>query len=458
MHEPEKLVDFLRSEPLDAFLQLEALRDERGRISRAQKAFGPMASFALEQLHVRSKAVAKAPYLYRSGWLFTQRSLEQCTSEAVARVKSLWLRGSSFTDLTTGAGVDAFFASRAGMPLFLAEQDPLLRSMLVHNFRNDENNLNIVADGMAYVKSTPCPESAPKEGGPTLFDHAEMVDAKDSMSRHSIGSVAYLDPDRRPGGRRTYSWHDSLPNVIVLMPRLMSSFDSVWVKSSPMTDPTESMRAWDGHTTDVFAICWQGELKELLFRVQRWKSDDCRLHAVYIYEHDPCATTFAIPGQMTTNRTNEGGPPPFHLFTRSLFESTTSPIYPSVAKQGDLLFEPHAGLKRLNLSTQYAAAMGYTQMAPHIPYFLVKSEHTPRQNQVPGRLFRIRDMLQYQPKTLVRQLKSMGISRAMMASKGFFLSVAQLRSTLNIPDGADAYLIFTTLAGRKPVCIVADLL
>jgi len=46
----------------------------------------------------------------------------------------------------------------------------------------------------------------------------------------------------------------------------------------------------------------------------------------------------------------------------------------------------------------------------------------------------------------------------MLASKCFYLNVAQLRSTLKIPDGNDAYLIFTTLSGHRAVCIVADLL
>jgi hypothetical protein len=81
-----------------------------------------------------------------------------------------------------------------------------------------------------------------------------------------------------------------------------------------------------------------------------------------------------------------------------------------------------------------------------------------RTDHMPGRIFKIREVLNYQPKTLATQLKAMGVHRAMLASKCFYLNVAQLRSTLKIPDGDDAYLIFTTLSGNRAVCFVADLL
>jgi len=459
MIEPEKLVNLLRSESLRSFLQSEALLDDRGRISRAQKAFGPMASFALEQLHVQRKAVTKVPYLYRSGWLFTQRSLEQCTSEAVARLKSKWLQGDSYTDFTTGAGVDAYFASRPGIPLSLAEQDPALRIMLAYNFRGVRNLLNIENDGMTYLKTPTSSDAFTNRDAHTPPMKSRLIDPDNPIDRHAIGSVAYLDPDRRAGGRRTFSWQDSIPNIIELMPGLCASFDSVWVKSSPMTDPTASMRAWKGHTTDVFAICWQGELKEILFRVQKKATDDCRLHAVFIHEHAPFDPIDIINDRTSHPMVHQTGSPPFHLFTRGLSEVKAVHIHSSEARPGDLLFEPHAGLTRLNLSVQFAAEMGYAQLAPQVPYYVMESPlNHPQSHQIPGRIFRIRHVLNYQPKTLASQLKIMGIHRAMMGSKGFFLSVAQLRATLRIPDGADAYLIFITLSGKRPVCIVADLL
>lgn len=469
MPHSDQVIDLLCSVPLREFLQEEAALDEKGRISRAQKAFGAMASFALEQLHVQRKAVNKVPGLHRCGWLFTQRSLEQCTSEAVAQWKAAWLRGSSFKDFTTGAGVDAYFATRSGVPLFLAEQDPLLRTMIAYNFRGSGNLIDLVDDGIGFLQNTQSEEPAQKAGNqdPSLkkagthspFIKSSAIDSSHPLNRYPAGSVAYLDPDRRPGGRRTFSWQDSIPNVIELMPRLCASFDSVWVKSSPMTDPTASMRAWDGHTTDVFAICYQGELKEILFRVQQKMSDDCRIHAVYIYEHasiDPIVTL-----NERTNRPmlQETDSPPFHVFTRSLHESSVVCIDFSPVEAGDLLFEPHAGLTRLNLSRRFAADMGFAQIAPHVPYFVMHPTPShPRSDQVPGRIFRIRAVLNYQPKTLASQLKAMGINRAMMGSRGFFLSVAELRSILRIPDGADAYLIFITLSGNRPVCMVADLL
>jgi hypothetical protein len=329
--------------------------------------------------------------------------------------------------------------------------------MLAYNFRWTGNLLNIEEDGMSYLKSIS--ESASMSGVHTHLMKTKVDNSSNPIDRHAIGSVAYIDPDRRPDGRRTSSWQDSIPNILAIMPQLCRAFDSVWVKSSPMTDPTASMRAWNGHTTDVFAICWQGELKEILFRVQKERHGDCRLHAVYIHGHDPNDPIEAIKDQNTAPMVHDIVPPPFHIYSRSLSEAKAVHSNASQIGPGDMLFEPHAGLTRLNLSGHFAAEMGYTQLAPHVPYFLMDSNHSAlRTDHMPGRIFKIREVLNYQPKTLATQLKAMGVHRAMLASKCFYLNVAQLRSTLKIPDGDDAYLIFTTLSGNRAVCFVADLL
>jgi len=510
--DPRPIIEFLNRRDLHEFLGEEAPRGEQGRISRAQKAFGPWAQRALEQLNIREKAKNKVPSLHRRDWLFTQRSLEQCTSEAVARVKSAWLRSHTFTDLTAGAGVDAFFVAQQNTPTNLAERDPLLHSMIAHNFRHVPQIRSIARDGLAFIQ----PEStgqiqsrtgagvgasthnhlttvagqgaidpgldapaSPKADGLIVFlpeteqNRAKMDDWKVSgvptgwnwpepglgdtrdssvepqipPNRHPPGHAAYLDPDRRPGGRRTFSWREAQPNVPALMPSLCELFDSVWVKSSPMTDPTASIREWAAHTTDVFAISWQGELKEILFRIQKQPGDGCRFHAVHIHE-EPDSSSMAAT-------TETPAVPRHHVFTRNSTHAK-SPLPPAAVPQaGDLLFEPHGGLIRLNLSAEFAVEMGFAAIGPHTPYYIVSSGPEFHYRNLPGRLFRVRAVLPYQPRTLAPQLKAMGIQSAMIASKDFYLSVAELRTTLKIRDGADAYLIFTTLFGKRPVCMVA---
>ncbi|MCI6555277.1 MAG: SAM-dependent methyltransferase, partial [Prevotella sp.] len=166
-------------------------------------------AFALDQIRGWQVAVRKLPsWACTDGLLYPPHlSMEQCSSEHTAAYKSalaarLLSEGtrtdqeSVFVDLTGGFGVDfSFMASSLGMRSVYVERNRQLCDLATHNLPLlglPEAEV-VCADSVAYASSMP------------------------------FASVVYLDPARRDShGSRTYGIEDCTPNLLELLPLLMS--------------------------------------------------------------------------------------------------------------------------------------------------------------------------------------------------------------------------------------------
>ena len=70
--------------------------------------------------------------------------------------------------------------------------------------------------------------------------------------------------------------------------------------------------------------------------------------------------------------------------------------------------------------------------------------------EFPGRVFKINSILPFNKKTL----KKLDITKANITTRNFPESVLQLRKKLNIKDGGDLYLFFTTDLNDTKIMIV----
>lgn len=389
-------VNLLTSEKAENFMATALSLPESKRINLAVSSFGEGAKFILEQLHLRQKAAAKLPLLMQQAWLLTTKSYEQCTAEAVALFKSDLLAAPLFTDLTAGAGVDAYFMRGRADCLQLVESDAEHVALLRHNFRKELKQVT--------VWSGKAEEILPQLQG---------------------GGVVYVDPDRRPGGQRVYDFSDSSPHILQLLPALRDKFDTIWIKASPMSDVTACLLQL-GEVERVFAICWQDEVKELLFHISRTAPPEPQLEAVLLSKTGTVAHRFSAP------KNSHGAPP------------LAAPV------AGQFLLEPHAGITKLRLDKALAVELGLQAINPHAAYFLLPYWLP----DFPGRQFRIEAVLPYKPKQLQAYFKAQGIARVQMAKRDFFLEVAAIRKVLKMGDGDDARLFFTKDQRGEGICIV----
>ncbi len=380
------------------FREANAGKSASQLMNAARKAFGSDAARVLEQLHLTERAREKAPSLAARHWLFSTKSYEQSTSETIARHKAslMQLKGQAFTDLTAGAGVDAWFIGAEANRVQLVEADPLHAAYLSANFAGRSHRL--------WVGT-----------------------AEEVLPQLEAGGVAYLDPDRRPAGRRVYDFSDATPDVLALLPQLIDKFDKVWLKASPMLDVTACLKQLAPHCLAVYTLCLGDELKELLFELQpQANSAAIRLEAVQLKPDGKVLCTDGISADAV-------------------------PLAAASIQPGDYLFEPHAGIIKLRLGRHLAMQHGLLAIGAADFYLGKKAiEH------FPGRQFRIRAFLPYKPKQLMAWLKECGIQKAHVSKRDFFLETDAIRKALKLHMGEDARLFFTKNQQGEAVCVVCE--
>jgi hypothetical protein len=379
-----------------SFMQNELATPETKLINLAAKEFGTEAKYVLEQMQLQQKTVVKMPTLAAQQWLFTTKSYEQSTAEAVARFKAGLMAAELFTDLTAGAGVDAFFMSKAAKLLQLVEADAEHAALLRFNFAQH-----------AQVQ---------------VFEGK----AEEVLQQLAAGGTVYLDPDRRPGGQRVYDFSASSPDINLLLPQLLSNFRHVWIKASPMADVTACSLQL-GTPKTVYAICWQDELKELLFELEPGFAGETTYEAVLLGKTGAVADRF--------NSSSAAGVPEI-----------------TGAAPGMYLLEPHAGLTKLRLDKAHAARAGLKAFNSQAAYYLLPYWL----DGYPGRQFVVKAVLPYKPKVLQTYFQAQGIKKVHMAKRDFFLEVAAIRKVLKMPDGDDARLFFTKDASGVGICVVCE--
>lgn len=382
-----------------AFREENAGKPASQLLNAARKTFGTDAARVLEQLHLTEKASQKTPTLAARNWLFSTKSYEQCTAEAVARFKAalLQVENQPFTDLTAGAGVDAWFVGAEASRLQLVEADEQHAAYLSANFADRPHLL--------------------------WAGTAEEV-----LPQLEAGGLAYLDPDRRPAGRRVYDFSDARPDVLLLLPQLLQKFDSLWLKASPMLDVTACLNQLAPHCRAVYALCLGDELKELLFELQPSAVEDSvMLEAVRLLPDGRALRTAAA-------------------------KSDVQPVLPQIQiASGDYLFEPHAGIIKLRLGRHLAAQHGLSAIGA-ADFYVGKAVV----EDFPGRQFRIRAVLPYKPKQLVAWLRENGIHKAHVSKRDFFLETEAIRKALKLPMGEDARLFFTKNQQGEAICVVCE--
>ena len=396
----------------EEFIKLHETDDVRQLALKAHGMEGIDLPYCLDQIAGRQTARRKLP-----SWAAVDSivypphiSMEQCSSEQTAMYKksildrlhssTFNLHSSTYIDLTGGFGVDFSFMSHGFRRAVYVERQEHLCDMASHNFRClDMDNVEVV-----------CEEAE------EYLDHCEKAD------------VIYLDPARRDShGGRTFAISDCTPDVIALLPLLLTKARLVMLKLSPMLDWRKAMADLsEKYVHEVHIVSVDNECKELLILLSSKASPSSSpsLHCVNITGKN--ISSFIVPVSLMSISSS----PNSHVSTCAY------------------LYEPNASIMKAGcfdvLAERYPDIL---KIAPNSHLFVSETEIP----DFPGRCFSIKKMTTMNKKELRSALS--GIKSANIATRNFPLSVAELRKRLKLEDGGDTYIFATTLNNGNKVLI-----
>ena len=345
--------------------------------------------FLADQLAIYSKAASKLPTFCKCYCLYTPQSYEQSSSEIVALFKANIYDGEVLLDLSGGLGVDDWAFSAAFKKVISIDNDAELNKLVRANFERLGliNISRLDADAYQFVVNT-----------------AEKFD------------VIYLDADRRPEAKRTFALVDTEPNILKLKEKLFELTATILIKVSPMLDIHALIKELE-QVTEIWVISVKNEVKEILLKL---------------------SNTREIPIIHAFNLELNTDPQSFSEKYNSINVDIT------YANDGLWFYEPSLSLIKANLATRYFKNNNIAQVAQNSIYGVADMEIS----TFFGRKFKLYDSFEFSKSKLKTYLNNNCITKANIAKRNFPMEVDEIRKAMDLKDGGDHYLFFTTDANN----------
>jgi hypothetical protein len=338
-----------------------------------------------QQLEGVKKAESKLPTWFSAKGIYypTGVQMEQTSSEITAAYKAGLVTGKWLADLTGGFGVDTFFFSQRIPNVVSCEQEGELHEIAKHNAQ---------VLGHSQVD----------------FRHQDGIDFLQTSGR--VFDWIYLDPGRRDdGAKKVFLLSDCQPDILQHLDLLLEKSEHLLIKTSPMLDLSAGIGQLK-KVEEIHVVAVRNEVKELLWILgKETGKEDIRIK--------------------TINLTPAGDETFEFLRTE---EPDAECRFSLPAK---FLYEPNSAILKAGAFKLLCPAFGVDKIQEHS--HLYTSEVL---MDFPGRTFRIKKVYPYNRKTL-RPFKG---KKANVTTRNFPETVAQIRKKLDLKDGGDIYLFFTT--------------
>ena len=347
----------------------------------------------VEQIESKLKAKHKLPTWFATKNIIypNKLNLSQTSSELAALYKSSLVQGKTLIDITAGLGIDSFAFSKNINKVIHVEKSEKLSAIAQHNFiQLGATNIECIStDGISFLKNNP-----------QSFDWI------------------YLDPSRRDkNNKKVYYLSDCEPDVSEHLDFLFTKSNNILIKTGPLLDLNNGLKQLR-NVKEIHIIAIGNEVKEVLWLLDK------------NYSEEPQIKTINFKNEIEQIFQ-------FHLNQeRSVISTYSRPLA--------FLYEPNAAIlksgafeyigKHYNLNKIHSNSHLYT--SGELISF-------------PGRVFKILNILDYSKKSL----KKINTSKANITTRNFPDSVEKIRKKLQLKDGGNSYLFFTTDKDQKLIVI-----
>ena len=347
--------------------------------------FGALASL------IKLRRAAKNKFTKSEEMFFTTLSLEQATSERIAkyiakRFKSNW----TVTDLTCSLG---------GNAIFLAEQVK-----------------KVIAVDLSEEKINCAKENALAYG---VDKKIEFI-VGDAFLNINNSEAFFLDPARdREGDTKTRSFLNSSPSLLDILPQLFAVTRNVAVKISPAFDYEELKTLPEEPEIEIIsennnckvAMLWFGDFKTCKLRATGFKKE-----AFFSFINNEVVADFSL-----------------------------------VKKY---LYEPNKAISKAHLIDEVASEFSLAKRDYNLS-FLTSDKLVSESDTNIFRKFEVLHYDKFSLKQFKLFLKNRKIDRAEIIVKNFKMTADDLRKRLKIKEGGESVIILATLQNQEKVFILA---
>lgn len=349
----------------------------------------------IEQIEAKKRCKKKLVTWFNCEQIYypNKLNIEQTSSEITANYKSNLISGDSIIDLTGGFGIDCYYFSKRFKSVTHCEINETLSNIVNHNYKQLEvQNINTSnVDGINYLKHSN-----------KKFDWI------------------YIDPSRRHDSKgKVFFLNDCLPNIPEYIELLFSHSNNILIKTSPLLDISVGISELR-HVKTIHVVAVNNEVKELLWVLENKLEGDVSIKTVNIKNDTKDFFEFYLKDEKNYESI-------YSLPLTYLYEPNSA-----ILKAGGF----HSISNQLNISKLHKHSHLYTSQD------LL---------DFPGRSFKIEKVILYNKK----ELKKLGLQKANITTRNFPETVQQIRKKLNIKDGGDLFLFFTTDMNDTKIVIIS---
>lgn len=345
------------------------------------------------QIQAKKKSENKLPTWFAADDIYypSKISIEQTSSEITAKYKASLVSGDKIIDITGGFGIDSYYFSKQFKEVIHCEINTELSKIVQYNFKQLEiENIDCFAGN----------------GLDILKDKSQTFDC------------IYIDPSRRDEAQgKVFLLKDCEPNIPPKIDFLFTKSDVILIKNSPILDITSTINELK-FVKEIHVVATNNDVKELLFLLEKNHEDSIEIKTI----------NFLKKGNQQFN----------FIYNQQKQATYSKPL--------TYLYEPNSAILKSGGFQEIASVLKVDKIHQHS--HLYTSE---KLIDFPGRAFKIEHVLNYDKKKLKRLLPE---NKANITTRNFPKSVAQIRKEINVKDGGELYLFFTTDLEDKKIVIV----
>lgn len=354
-----------------------------------------------QQIEAKRKAKSKLPTWFKSQKIIYPKNinLQQSSSELTANYKAKQIKGQRIADLTGGFGIDTYAFSQSFSKIDHVERNPELSEIIQHNMAS----LN--------VTNVECHATTAKEFLNT---------------QHEKFDYLFVDPSRRDASQnKVFRLEDCEPDLTKELDFYLSKSEKVYIKTSPLLDLDLGIQQLK-NVESIAIVAVQNEVKELLWLIGQESQGDINIKTVNI----------------KTNGILESFD--FNWLEKSIeFSNYAEP------KKNDYLYEPNASIMKSG-AFQYISKCFNLKKLEVNSHLYASSE---KNQNFPGRIFRINQILDYKPKLIKKEL---GGEKLNLSTRNFPMKVEGFKKKYKIKDGGKTYAFLTTTISQRKIVLICD--